>query len=550
MLRFPDRWSHPPASFAALTVIAGLLVPATGHAGTLTWSATGTSSAIGGTGTWDTTNARWTADGTTWSPWVNSTSDTAVFAGTAGTVTLGTGITAGGLTFDTTGYTITGNTLTLAGTTAAITTNADATSIASTISGTAAFEKLGSGTVTLTGTNSFTGGLVINVGRVVLNQNVGAGGGNGTAGGAGSITVNAAATLANGAGNSIWGGVLNTRTVTVNQGTIDLTLGQEYFYALDMTGGEVTRGGSGNLFRTGSQVGAGTINVTASGFDSLISTAIDMTQNSLTLNVADGSLAHDLRITGVISQTGAKSITKNGAGTVLLTASNTYSGGTVINAGTLVAGHANALGTTGTISVGANGTFGVADEVSFSRSLTLASGARVRAGNESSVVLPSAAALAAWESTSPLAGATAAEILFGNGGAGGSRTLASAWFANPGGNAASDILDLAGTGPNTTWVLSLSYDPGVADLSLLNIFSRPGTTGDFAPVGQGDPTLGAWTSSFTTPGQYGIDTTSQTVWVVTDTNSQFVVMAVPEPGTLALAAIGIAAAIALRRRTL
>jgi fibronectin-binding autotransporter adhesin len=100
MLRFPDRWSHPPASFAALAVIAGLLVPATGHAGTLTWSATGTSSAIGGTGTWDTTNARWTVDGTIWSAWNNANVDTAVFAGTAGTVTLGTGITAGGLTFD------------------------------------------------------------------------------------------------------------------------------------------------------------------------------------------------------------------------------------------------------------------------------------------------------------------------------------------------------------------------------------------------------------------------------------------------------------------
>jgi predicted RNase H-like nuclease len=56
-----------------------------------------------------------------------------------------------------------------------------------------------------------------------------------------------------------------------------------------------------------------------------------------------------------------------------------------------------------------------------------------------------------------------------------------------------------------------------------------------------------WTSVFVTPGQYGVDTTTQTVWVVGDANSQFIV--VPEPQTLALVAVAaVAAGLAAARR--
>lgn len=49
-----------------------------------------------------------------------------------------------------------------------------------------------------------------------------------------------------------------------------------------------------------------------------------------------------------------------------------------------------------------------------------------------------------------------------------------------------------------------------------------------------------------TPGQYGVDTATNTVWVVNDTNSQFVV--VPEPATLGLAAAAALATLALLHR--
>jgi len=94
-------------------ILALLLLVATGstpgRSETLYWS---------GTGTWNLTNRNWgtTSGGGYDQPiWKNSPPDDAVFEGTAGTVTLETGITAGSLAFDITGCTVTGNTLTLSG---------------------------------------------------------------------------------------------------------------------------------------------------------------------------------------------------------------------------------------------------------------------------------------------------------------------------------------------------------------------------------------------------------------------------------------------------
>ena len=69
-----------------------------------------------------------------------------------------------------------------------------------------------------------------------------------------------------------------------------------------------------------------------------------MQGNSLTFNVSQGSVAGgvDLLVTGVIS--GAYPIAKTGAGTLLLTASNTYTGGTTVSGGVLELGNGAALG--------------------------------------------------------------------------------------------------------------------------------------------------------------------------------------------------------------
>src|ERR1035438_7978130 len=66
----------------------------------------------GGTGNWDNGTTDWWLSGTGDVAW-NAGGDYATFAGTAGTVTLTTGVSADSLTFDTAGYVITGTSQTL-----------------------------------------------------------------------------------------------------------------------------------------------------------------------------------------------------------------------------------------------------------------------------------------------------------------------------------------------------------------------------------------------------------------------------------------------------
>jgi len=133
-----------------LGVIAALAasVAAVAPAADLYWS---------GSGPWDTTSQIWgNASGGPYdqATWSNATPDAAVFEGTAGTVTLGTGITAAGLTFDVDGYTLTSDTLTLAGT-PTVTTAAGATAtIASVVGGTNGLTTAGDGTLVLSASNT------------------------------------------------------------------------------------------------------------------------------------------------------------------------------------------------------------------------------------------------------------------------------------------------------------------------------------------------------------------------------------------------------------
>jgi len=83
---------------------AGIVTPARRlRAATFTWDAGGASPAdpADGSGTWDTSTAEW-SNGAADSAWNNGDGDTAVFGssnGAGGTVTLGTAITAGSITF-------------------------------------------------------------------------------------------------------------------------------------------------------------------------------------------------------------------------------------------------------------------------------------------------------------------------------------------------------------------------------------------------------------------------------------------------------------------
>ena len=108
------RPSRRLASGLTATALGLTAVGSPVTAASLSWTAAGTST-LGGSSTWDTSSSTWWngASAQAWST-NTTTGDTAVFAGTAGTVTLGTNINALGLQFTTTGYTISGGGNTLA----------------------------------------------------------------------------------------------------------------------------------------------------------------------------------------------------------------------------------------------------------------------------------------------------------------------------------------------------------------------------------------------------------------------------------------------------
>jgi len=150
--------------FAAVAGLVLALAAGSANAVTLYWDGgttdiltNGNGASAGGAGTWDTTIKNWDVGAVPHVAWVNANNDTAVFGGTAGTVTLGAGITVGGLQFDTAGYVIQSDTLTF-GAAGSIAANANAT-ISSVIAGggTKTITKTGAGTLTLTGANTYTG---------------------------------------------------------------------------------------------------------------------------------------------------------------------------------------------------------------------------------------------------------------------------------------------------------------------------------------------------------------------------------------------------------
>ncbi len=118
---------------------------------------------------------------------------------------------------------------------------------------------------------------------------------------------------------------------------------------------------------------------------------------------------------------------------------------------------------------------------------------------------------------------------------------------------ASDVVDLVTPTTSNAFVLQLSYDPAdvpafATEADLLLGWADPGQGGEFvnAVLGNSDGgafsqfVTGAWNSSYATPGYFGLDTQTNTVWAVIDHNSDFAVIIVPEPQALGWVAVTLA----------
>jgi fibronectin-binding autotransporter adhesin len=149
-------------------------------ANTYTWDSGGNygSGPTDGAGAWNVTGSNWYGLGPSDQAWVNANNDTAVFGvGSGGSAaeavsisTVGTGIQAGGVTFNNQNYTLSSSTLTLGGATPNVTVNAAAATINSVLAGSAGMVKSGTGLLTLGGANpGFNGGTTISQGTLQLN---------------------------------------------------------------------------------------------------------------------------------------------------------------------------------------------------------------------------------------------------------------------------------------------------------------------------------------------------------------------------------------------
>ncbi|HBM0091392.1 TPA: autotransporter-associated beta strand repeat-containing protein [Salmonella enterica subsp. enterica serovar Tilburg] len=172
------------------------------------------------------------------------------------------------------------------------------------IGGTGRVEKSGDDTLTLSGSNTYTGGTLINGGTLVAS--------NVEALGTGDVTDNA--TLALNTGGTFDNAISGSGQV-VKSGDETLTLSGTNSY----TGGTTISGGS--LVAT---------NVEALGTG-------DVTDNAVLELNTGGDFANNIGGTGSVVKSGDETLTLSGA--------NSYTGGTLISGGTLVATNVEALGT-------------------------------------------------------------------------------------------------------------------------------------------------------------------------------------------------------------
>ena len=186
---------------------------------TLVWDPSGTpATPTDGGGIWSVPGKYWIA-GSSDVAWPNYNDDVAQFGagrGTAGTVYVSGALTTNGLVFAPTGsgnYTIAGGgSLKLDGYLPTVDVRAGVAPVVSAqITGTAGLVKVGSGQLTVSGTNTFTGGTRVNGGALVL-------GSLGALGGGGGLNISSGATVTAASDVNMTGSVFNGGSLTVNAG--------------------------------------------------------------------------------------------------------------------------------------------------------------------------------------------------------------------------------------------------------------------------------------------------------------------------------------------
>ncbi len=282
----------------------------------------------GGTGTWHLAgaDANWTyASGAANDAWSDGTK--AIFAGTAGTVTVDNGlgaVTASGMQFATSGYVVDGAPLTLVGPQAAIQVGDGSAAgagytatISAVLTGNSQLVKTDLGTLVLTGASTYTGGTLIS-GGVLSVANDGLLGN-------GAVTIDGGTLQLTGANSAN----LRTYILGASGGAIDVTnaaTANGVINALTGSGG-LTKLGAGsfalnadNTYTGGTTISGGTLMIGAGGTTgSILGNVLD--NGTLTFNRSNA-----YTYAGSITGTGSVSVT--GTGVTTLTGNSNYGSGT------------------------------------------------------------------------------------------------------------------------------------------------------------------------------------------------------------------------------
>lgn len=296
------------------------------------------------------------------------------------------GAASGGLTFNGgtlqvtgTNFTSTTRTINWGGGGFDIADPANAFTVNQTLDGNGALTKLGAGTLTLAGSNSYSGGTTVAGGTLSIYSD-------GNLGNGGTLA------LLNGTTLAFTQGGLYTHAITVaGDPTFDVATGQIVTQSGAISDGaspgDVVKTGAGtliltanNIYSGGTTVSAGTLQLGNGGTSGSI--LGDVVNNStLAFNRSDV-----VTFTGNISGSGA--VQQSGSGTTILTGANSYGGGTLLQNGVLsVSSNANLGAATGGVTF-AGGTLATTASFDAARSIALTQAARfdIASGTELGLV--------------------------------------------------------------------------------------------------------------------------------------------------------------------
>jgi autotransporter-associated beta strand protein len=259
-------------------------------------------------------------------------------------------------------------------TTPTITVNNQTATIGMPITGTKGLLKSGNGSLVLMANNPFTGGTTVNGGTLSLGRS------NGTFDTSqlqGTLTINSGATLALTGMPFGYGGGLTE--LNVNGGTVTgFGLGT-YGIVFNLTGGSINT--TARMDLGGYNSVNGTINSLASATTSVVTASggvmlrRDSGQTSYTMATEMGTTSSgvDLQLPSITESASPCSIVKAGAGTLKFTGTNTYTGDTVVNAGSLILSSTSGL----TFKPTANG---ISNKLTGTGSVTLDGGFTINLG--------------------------------------------------------------------------------------------------------------------------------------------------------------------------